>query len=166
MNFHYDHFISELRLNPNASDWLRYYEKHVDTLQGRVEKEIWYKELVNQFPSFTNFEKPLEPTSDIDWDLFIKLIASSFTSEIHLKKQAVKNHLFISVKIQGKIIEGDISTFSPHQIQELMKVWIVENVHLCNLCYKNDYERKRIFEKKRKKFLCWKEEINVVNQSN
>ena len=80
MLFDFQTFVRDLGQNEEKKEVVTKYEKFFGSIEGDVKNQLWYKDYVSKFSSFS-YAVLDELNKDFDWDLLCILVASSFSSD-------------------------------------------------------------------------------------
>ncbi len=133
MLFEYSSFIEELRDKPEKKEIVTNYERLVEPIYPNIEDQLWFKEYLSLFNP-VKYLTPEELGNDFDWDLLLRLVAGSFSSNYFMEKESDTkgNHfeLFISVKSGDQKIVKKASELWSFQILRLYEIYIEEHMNL------------------------------------
>ncbi len=155
--FNFQSFIEELRENDEKKELIEKYENFFGPIQWDVKDQIWYKEYLINFKTIP-YMVPEELKNEFDWDLLLKLVAWSFSSECYFEKPEVKEwedlpvdenwqkiwDLTIAVKSWDKSVVKKVSELWSFQILRLYEIYIEEQMNLQILIKEDENEAKAI----------------------
>lgn len=154
--FDFQDFLNNLRQDQEKKDMIEEYENLFGSLEGKsVEETLFYTEYLSRFKLPVGFvdclAKPEDLESDFDYELLLRCVISSFSSDYDLKynEKTDKFSLVISVKSRGDSIDKTVDELWSFQILRLFEIYLGEQMSLAVLTQENDGEKQAI-EKERK----------------
>jgi len=147
-SFNFEEFIEELREHPKKSEIVKKYEEIYWPIKWGIQDQIWYKDYISKFET-VEYKVPLEYKDDFDWDLLMRLVAWSFSSEGYLEFEEKEQlpELLISVTSWDTHIVKKVSELFSFQIKRLYEIYVEEQLELQILIWK--WEEKEYIESKR-----------------
>jgi len=157
MLFDFLSFVEELKENPEKKEIVEKYEKFYGPIETDIPEQIRYKEYVNTFP-FIQYKVPEELKNDFDWELLMKLVGSSLSSEWSFDNQAEGElpDFVISVQSGDQVVVKKISELWGFQILRLYEIYIEEQMNLQILMAEDEKEKEAIVSQREYKFNRWK----------
>lgn len=137
--FDYNNFIEELKENEKKKEVVEKYTKYYGS-QDNVDiyNTQFYKDYLSKFEIPFNLAIPEDLEAEFDWDLLIRLVAGSFSSNYDLdideKSQSIPIvHLFITVKRGNESVTKDITELWSFQVLRLFEIYVEEQMNLFSL---------------------------------
>jgi hypothetical protein len=145
MLFDFQAYIADLREKAEKKQVVEKYEKAYGPITGGMKDQVWYKEYVINFKPM-KVEVPEELKDDFDWDILIKFVASSFSSECVLEKNLEKEilELVISVKSGDQTVVKRLGELRSFQVLRLYEIYIEEQMNLQALVHDDEKEKAAI----------------------
>ena len=145
MLFNFKAFIDDLRENPEKKEVVEKFEKHFGPIQGDIQDQNWYQEYVNAFP-VTPYSVPEELSKDFDWELLMRLVAASFSSDGLIDTVEDKDlpEFVISVQSGEQVVVKKISELRGFQILRLYEIYAEEQMNLQVLIAEDEKEKQAI----------------------
>jgi len=164
MKFDYQLFINLWKTEPEKREIVRNYELFIGPLGEKpLEKEFWYKQLVEPFEKFENYLIPPHISKDdYDWGLLAQLCAASLSSQINLKPDEDGVHMMITVENNSQVVTKDVNELFEFQVFRLYQIWIDENINLSVLCESDENEKIAVFNAKNNEFTIWKNMLKKI----
>ena len=130
MLFNYTEFIERQRNKEDKKLIISKYEETVEPIHSDLKQQCWYKDYLGKFSTF-EYATPEEMVNDFDWDLLLKLVISSFSSDYELKKNKNGDYdLYIAVRSGDTTVKKTISELWSFQILWLYEIYIDEQINL------------------------------------
>ena len=141
MLYDFSNHILELQDNSKKKEEiLDKYTKYYGSLEGMdIYDTLFYKKYLNKFECPFRLASPEDLEDDFDWDLLVKLVSASFSSEYDLiideewKKNPEgmpKAHIYITVKQGKQSVTKDIEELWSFQIIRLYEIYAEEQMSL------------------------------------
>ncbi len=121
----------------------KYFSFYPEEKEKTIFDQTWYKEYVEKFKVF-DFQVPEESKDDFDYDLLLRLTASSFSSQIQIIESEGLPDIKISVDNDGKFIAKTVSELWGFQILKLYEIYIEESINFAVHAASDEHERKEI----------------------
>lgn len=144
MLYDYSYHIKNLQKNPEKkTDILdRYTQYYGDQSNMDIHDTTFFKEYLNKFVCPFQLATPEGLEDDFDWDLLVKLIVASFSSEYDLvldkewKKNPIgkpKVHIYVTVTSRKQTITEDIEELWSFQIMRMFEIYVEEQMDFFNI---------------------------------
>lgn len=162
MAFDFNMYISDLRDNPEKKETVEKYEKHFWEITGDIQDQIWFKEYVSNY-SIHDYKVPVETQEDFQWDILMKLVAASLSSDWFLEYATEEDTLpefVISVQSGDQLVVKKVSELWGFQIARLFEIYIEEQMNLQILIAEDENEKSAILAQRESKFNRWSLVIN------
>jgi len=146
MLFNFQTFIQELRENPEKKEVVEKYEKFYWSIEWEISSQLWYKEYVHAFPTL-EYRVPAELTRDFDWELLMKLVWASFSSDWLIDpvdEDDAKPEFVISVQSGDQVVVKKMSELRWFQILRLYEIYAEEQMNLQILIAEDEKEKEAI----------------------
>lgn len=145
MLFNFLTCIDELRENPEKQEIIEKYETYFWTIHGDTTDQPRYQRYVTIFQTM-HYAVPKELQDDFDWDVFMQLVACSFSSEWTIKVIEWQDlpEFIISVKSGDKVVVKQVSELFPFQIKKLLEIYTEEQINLAVLAHEDEKEKAAI----------------------
>ena len=135
--FDFNGFIEEFRNNEDKQEIIEKYEKAFGSLEGKNYTDLpFYTDYVSKFNVNEDFMRRVEVPDELrycfDYELLLRLVAASFSSEYkfeHLDETDTKR-LKIAVKSQGQSIVKSLENLWSFQIYRLFEIYFEEQMNL------------------------------------
>ena len=135
--FDFNGFIEEFRNNEDKQEIIEKYEKAFGSLEGKNYTDLpFYTDYVSKFNVNEDFMKRVEVPDELrycfDYELLLRLVAASFSSEYkfeHLDETDTER-LKIAVKSQGQSIVKSLENLWSFQIYRLFEIYFEEQMNL------------------------------------
>jgi hypothetical protein len=137
--------INEYQIDDSV---LKNYNKVVEEYSHNISNLRFYKEYLRYFFIDKEVEVPTELKNDFDWDLLVKLIMGSFSSNYSIKEVDDKIRILMSVSGGEINIEKEISSLFSFQILRLFEILINEQIKLQILIEEDASESKSIIRQR------------------
>ncbi len=149
MLFDFQEFIADLRNNEEKKEIIEKYEKIYWEVKWKLEDQAWYTEYLTNFTEF-EYLVPDSLKDDFDWQLLLKLVLGSFSSDYELKAEQGKKEkeLYIAVKSGDQSVVKKVSELWSYQVQRLYEIYVEEQMNLHILKDESENEKMAI-EKER-----------------
>ncbi len=155
MLFDFLSFVEELKENPEKKEIVEKYEKFFGPIESDIPTQIRYKEYVNTFASIP-YKVPEELKKDFDWELLMKLVASSLSSEWTFDNNEWELPDFvISVQSWDQVVVKKISELWGFQILRLYEIYIEEQMNLQILMAEDEKEKEAIVSQREYRSNRW-----------
>lgn len=159
MLFNFQSFVEELRKKDDKKEIVEKYEQFRWPITGDLKDQIWYKEYLINF-STIKYNVPEELKEEFDWDLLLKLIAASFSSECTFDKN-VENptwpkDLTIAVKSWDQSVVKKVEELWSFQVLRLYEIYIEEQMNLQILMKEDEKEKDAIIWQRQARLQRWK----------
>lgn len=161
MLFDFQKFVDELRKKEEKKEVVEKYEKLFGPITGGVQDQTWYKEYLINF-STIKFRVPDELKNEFNWDLLLKLVSASFSSECMFEKPAdqdgdnVLSDLVISVKSGDQSVVKRVEELWSFQVIRLYEIYIEEQMNLQILMQEDEKEKAAIMGQREARLQRWK----------
>lgn len=170
MSFNFQSFIAVLRNNEEKNKMVEKYEKFLGPITGEIKDQVWYKEYLIRFSSVP-YRVPAKYQAQFDWDLLLKLVSASFSSECVLEKpQEGENgpvgvrDLIISVKAGDQSVTRRAVELSEGQIGKLYEIYVEEQMNLQILMKEDEKEKTAITGQREAREQRWKLLLESLNR--
>lgn len=156
MLFDFNLFIEDLRENPEKVETIQKYEKLLWTIEWWVEDQIWFKEYCDKFKTI-KYNVPEVVADWFNWDILMKLVASSLSSEwfLELDETTQVIEFVISVNSWDQSVVKKISELWSFQIARLYEIYIEEQMNLQILMLEDENEKKEIESQRESRINRW-----------
>ena len=173
--FDYNIFIQELKKNKDKKGILEKYSKYYGPQENvSIYDTALYKDYLSKFdiPFKLVVKKEIEDT--FDWDLLLRLVAGSFSSEYDLlfdensRHSIPKVHLYISVSRNNVNITKELSELWSVQVIRLFEIYLEEQMNLFSLMKENNEKDKEPILEEQRMRISWfnMKTAPLVNQSS
>ncbi len=182
MLFDYFEFLDELRQNANPRKRNVVAKRDFRSKAESLEDEWFYKSYLNKFDAKIKFKVPDELSNDFDWNLLIKLVASSLSSFFKFEfdnsdfpelliivktkefkvttKRSIKVNTWKRMKLTKKISE-----LWPQQILRLYSIYILEVLNFEDFMLKDKLSALGIKMERDKKIKYFQEQVRVYREN-
>ena len=144
MLYDFSSHIQELQDDPNKKEnTLDKYTRYFGSLDGMdLHDTLFFKKYLDKFEFPFMLSTPEDLEEDFDWDLLVKLIAGSFSSnyDLALDEEWKKNpdempkaHIYITVTHGRETVTKDIEELWSFQILRLFEIYVEEQMNLFSL---------------------------------
>lgn len=156
MLFDFNAYIEELKENPEKKELIEKYEKLLWKIQWDTKDQVWYQEYVDTFTAM-DYKVPWELEKEFDWEMLMKLVASSLSSEWLLEFQEDKwlPEFIISVQNWDQVVVKKISELWGFQILRLYEIYIEEQMNLQILMTEDEKEKEAIMAQRESRQHRW-----------
>lgn len=156
MLFSFQAYIEELKENPEKKEVVEKYEKFFGPIEWEVVDQIWYKDYVKEFNTLP-YKIPEELKDDFDWDLLMKLVWASFSSDWLFEsiENEELNDFVISVQSWDQVVVKKISELWWFQILRLYEIYIEEQMNLQILIAEDEKEKEAILAQRDSRIHRW-----------
>lgn len=162
MLFDFQKFVEELRKKEDKKEVVEKYEKLFGPISGDVQDQSWYKEYLINFSTIP-FRVPDELKNEFNWELLLKLVSASFSSECLFEKptdtkegKAVLRDLVISVKSGDQSVVKRVEELWSFQVIRLYEIYIEEQMNLQILMQEDEKEKAAIMWQREARLQRWK----------
>ena len=164
--FDFQRFVEELRENENKQDIIETYEKNFGSLKDKDYSDLpFYKNYLVKFGIDEDLKQKIEVPEDLvddfDYDLLLKLVLGSFSSEYQFifedDTDSVK--LFISVKSEGQSITKRLGELWSFQIYRLFEIYMEEQMNLANIMEESEEDGECVGMERKMHFEMFKKEL-------
>ena len=148
--FNEQFFWEELRehSDPKKRNIILKYEAMFGSLNDMdIQQTRFYKNYLSKFDVPFRVNVPEDLTDDFDWDLLMRLIAGSYSSEMTLHvnpkwlekpKDEILVDVYIEVKSEGQKIEKKLDELWSFQILRLYEIYIEEQMNMLVAAYDHE----------------------------
>lgn len=154
MLFDFHSFIEELKENQEKKEVISKFEKYFWPITWDIYEQNWYLNYISKF-QVKQYLVPEELQPDFDWDLLIRLVAWSFSSDWLLDYKFVEwwewekdldslPEFIISVQSWDQVVVKKISELWWFQILRLYEIYIEEQLNLQILTAEDEKEKEAI----------------------
>ena len=157
MIFNFQGFVHQLSEDTHKAQIVTEYERlYPGELSKPLEQQLWYIDYVSTFKTVP-IAVPEEVKNDFDWNLLVRLAASSFSSDIKLiaRKDATECDIRITVSNNGEHASKILSELWAFQIFRLYSVYIEENMQLQILIASDIREKEAILDQRKYRIELW-----------
>ena len=141
MLYDFSSHIQELQDDPNKKEnTLDKYTRYFGSLDGMdLHGTLFFKKYLDKFEFPFLLSTPEDIEEDFDWDLLVKLIAGSFSSnyDLALDEEWKKNpnempkaHIYITVTHGKETVTKDIEELWCFQVLRLFEIYVEEQMNL------------------------------------
>lgn len=157
MLFNFQTFIQDLRENPEKKEVIEKFEKFFGPIEWDIFDQNRYQEYVQTFP-ILNYLVPEELVNDFDWNLLMRLVSSSFSSDglLNYVDDATDPEFVISVQSGDQVVVKKISELRGFQILRLYEIYAEEQMNLQILIAEDEKEKEAILAQRSSRFNRWK----------
>ncbi len=164
MKFDFQKFIQDLRNHPEKKEVIEKYEKLVWPIDGDVEDQVWFKDYVSKFKT-VKYKVPEDIKDDFNWDLLLKLVASSFSSDGNLEfNEDDLPDLVISVQSGDQVVVRRVSELWGLQVFRLFEIYCEEQINLEVLRHEEDKEKEIIDAQRDSRLKRWELILDNLNK--
>ncbi|MEF2175838.1 MAG: hypothetical protein V3575_05175 [Candidatus Absconditabacteria bacterium] len=154
MLFDFHSFVEELKENQEKKEVISKFEKYFGPITGDIYEQNWYLDYISKF-QVKEYLVPQELEPDFDWDLLIRLVAGSFSSDGLLDYKFKEGtdgekdleslpEFIISVQSGDQVVVKKISELWGFQILRLYEIYIEEQLNLQILTAEDEKEKEAI----------------------
>lgn len=145
MLFNFQTFVSELRENPEKKEVVEKFEKFYWPISWETTDQNRFTEYVNDF-STIDYKIPEELAADFNWELLMKLVAASFSSDglLEVNEGESLPEFLISVQSGEQVVVKKISELRWFQILRLYEIYAEEQMNLQILIAEDEKEKDAI----------------------
>jgi hypothetical protein len=149
--FSFNNFIEELRNDEDKREIIEKYEEAFGSLKGKNYTDCsFYKDYVSQFDVDEDLMKRIEVPDELkycfDYELLLRLVAASFSSEYKIEHldETDTERLKIAVNSKGQSIVKSLDELWSFQILRLFEIYFEEQMNLENLTKNSTNEKDAI----------------------
>ncbi len=135
--FDFNDFIEELRNDEDKQEIIEKYEDAFGSLKGKNYTDCpFYKDYISKFEIDEDLMKRIEVPDELrysyDYELLVRLVAASFSSEYKVEHidETDSERLKIAVKSQGESIVKPLDELWSFQILRLFEIYFEEQMNL------------------------------------
>lgn len=163
MLFDFQEFIADLRNNEEKKEIVEKYEKIYWEIKGKLTDQEWYSEYIGSFETF-EYVVPDSLKDDFDWDLLLKLVLGSFSSDYELKAEQWKKDkdLYIAVKSGDQSVVKKVSELWSYQVQRLYEIYVEEQMNLHILKSESENEKMAIDKERELRLKRWQAVLDTM----
>lgn len=163
--FNFQEFIAEMREKEDKKDIISRYEELYGPIQWDIYDQIWYREYLEKF-SPVSYATPEEMDEDFDWDLLLRLILGSFSSDYQLAMNEERNlnDLIITVKNGDQSITKTIAELWSFQILRIYEIYIEEQLNM-EIIRAEDEEWASILAEREVRLRKWKAILDTADRA-
>lgn len=173
MLFNFQAYIEELKENPEKKEVIEKYEKAFWPIEWELIDQIWFKDYVSKFKVLPH-KVPEELKEDFDWDILMKLVWSSFSSDglFDYNDWEELPEFVISVQSWDQVVVKKMSELWGFQILRLYEIYIEEQMNLQILIAEDEKEKEAILAQRESRMHRWnivfdnleKEKLEIVDK--
>ena len=143
--FDYNKFIEDLKQNDKKKEIVDKYSKYYGPQEKvSIYETAFYKDYLSKFDIPFQLVVPEDLEEEFDWDLLIRLVVGSFSSNYYLMREEnsrqspPKVYLYITVPRDETHVTKELSELWSFQIIRLFEIYIEEQMNLFSIKQEDD----------------------------